>query len=129
MNVIGLAKEEGRHDKGATEEQVFLPNTKDPVLLRRNSPVLFLLQQIRDEAHRTARNYHRALRSKKVVKSVVDDIPGIGPAKRKLLLTHFGSLKKLLEASKEELEGVPGLSTSNIKEILIFQNSKNKPLV
>lgn len=129
MNVIGLAKEEGRHDKGATEEQVFLPNTKDPVLLRRNSPVLFLLQQIRDEAHRTAINYHRALRSKKAVKSVVDDIPGIGPAKRKLLLTHFGSLKKLLEASKEELEGVPGLSTSNIKEILIFQNSKNKPLV
>lgn len=121
LNVISLAKEEGRHDKGATVEQVFLPNIKDPVILKRNSPVLFLLQQIRDEAHRTAITFHRKLHMKKNLRSAVEDIPGIGPVKKKLLLTHFGSLKKMLEASEEELRGLKGLSEANVNSILEFR--------
>lgn len=118
VDVMGIAKEQGRHDKGATREQIFLPNLKDPILLRHTSPILFLLQQIRDEAHRVAITFQRKRRSKKIIKSSLDDIPGIGPAKRKLLLIHFGSIKKLSQASLEELQALKGLSQANIKAIL-----------
>lgn len=126
IDVIGLAKEKGRHDKGATEEQVFLPNIKDPILLKRTSPILFLLQQIRDEAHRTAITFHRKLRNKKVVKSALEEIAGIGPTKRKLLLKHFGSLKKLLEAKEEDLHLVKGLSKANVAILLAFIADKKQ---
>lgn len=117
VDVIGLAKEEGRHDRGMTEEQVFLPGAKDPILLRKNSSILFLLQQIRDEAHRTALAYHRKLRSKKTVKSDLEDIPGIGPKKRSLLLRHFGSIKKLREATPEEIAKVSRITKRDIELI------------
>lgn len=120
IDVIGLAKEEGRHDRGMTEEQVFLPGAKDPILLRKNSPVLFLLQQIRDEAHRTAITYHRKLRTKKMVKSALEDIPGIGPKKRSLLLKHFGSIKKLREATPEEIAQIPRVTQKDIDAIQKF---------
>lgn len=120
VDVIGIAKEQGRHDKGATREQIFLPNLKDPILLKPTSPILFLLQQIRDEAHRVAITFQRKRRSKKIIKSTLDAIPGIGPAKRKLLLTHFGSVKKIKEASLEELQALKGLSQANIQAILEF---------
>lgn len=126
VDVIGLAKEEGRHDKGSTSEQVFLPNIKDPILFKRTSPILFLLQQIRDEAHRTAITFHRKLRSKKTVQSALEDVSGIGPIKRKILLKHFGSLKKLLEAQEEDLKAVPGLSQANINILLAFIASKKE---
>ncbi|MBA3603056.1 MAG: excinuclease ABC subunit UvrC [Parachlamydiaceae bacterium] len=122
IDLIGVAKEEGRHDKGATQEQIFLPNIKDPIILRSNSPILFLLQQIRDEAHRRAINFHRHRRSKKLIKSSLDDIKGIGPAKRKLLLNHFGSVKKLKEATLEELKSVKGLSQANINAIVAIHH-------
>ncbi len=122
IDLIGVAKEEGRHDKGATQEQIFLPNIKDPIILRSNSPILFLLQQIRDEAHRRAINFHRHRRSKKLIKSSLDDIKGIGPAKRKLLLNHFGSVKKLKEATMEELKSVKGLSQANINAIVAIHH-------
>jgi len=99
---------------------LLLLNVKDPVMLKKTSPMLFLLQQIRDEAHRTAITYHRKLRIKKNVRSALDDISGIGPAKRKTLLKHFGSLKKLLEATEDTLNAVPGLSQANIKAILAY---------
>ena len=108
VDVISVAKEQGRHDKGITSEQVFLPNIKDPIMLRKNSPVLFLLQQIRDEAHRFAITFHRQRRNKLTLQSSLLDIPGIGPAKCKLLLKHFGSVKKLKEATREELLAVKG---------------------
>lgn len=117
VDVIGLAKEEGRHDKGATAEQVFVPNVKDPILLKRNSPILFLLQKIRDEAHRTAITFQRARRTKKTIKSSLDDIEGIGPAKRKILLKAFGSVKSIKEASLEQLQAVKGLSNANAKAV------------
>lgn len=123
MDVIAVAKEEGRHDKGSTSEQAFLPNVKDPILLKKNSPILFLLQQIRDEAHRFAITFQRLRRGKKTIKSAISIIPGIGPAKTKLLLRHFGSLKKLKMATGEDLEKVKGLSKPNIEAILMFIKS------
>lgn len=120
MDVIGVAKEEGRHDKGVTSEQVFLPNVKDPILLKRHSPVLFLLQQIRDEAHRFVITYHRKLRSKKDLKSVLEDIPGIGITKRTKLLRHFGSAKKVLMATEEQLLAVQGISQADARAIVAY---------
>jgi len=117
VNVIGLAKEESRHDKGQTLDQVFLPNVKDPILLGRHSQILFFLQKIRDEAHRTAITFHRKRRSQTLVKSILDDIPGVGSARKKALLKHFGSLKKIKEATIEEIAGVPGISNT-IAEVI-----------
>lgn len=110
VDVISLAKEEGRHDKGQTLEQVFLPNAKDPIILNRHSQILFLLQKIRDEAHRTAISFHRQRRSKALIKSELNEIPGVGEAKKKTLLKYFGSLKKIKEASIDQLQQVPGIS-------------------
>lgn len=123
VDVISIAKEQGRHDKGITSEQVFLPNVKDPILLRTTSPILFLLQQIRDEAHRFAITFHRKRRSKGLIKSSLADLPGIGPVKQKLLLRHFGSVKKLSSASEEDLKQVKGL---NKKDIEILKNLAKK---
>lgn len=122
VDVIGLAKEKGRHDKGMTAEQVFLPLIKDPIYLKSNSKVLFLLQQIRDEAHRFAITFHKVLRSKKMIKSELDDIVGIGPKKKQILLRHFGSLKKLKLASREELLQVKGISKANVEVLMAFFN-------
>jgi excinuclease ABC subunit C len=125
VDVIGLAKEEGRHDKGMTSEQVFLKNIKDPILPRRNSPLLFLLQRIRDEAHRVAITFHRQRQRKKTMHSFLDDIPGIGPVKRKNLLQHFGSVKKIKEASEGELQKVKGLSKANVRTLQEFIAGEN----
>lgn len=119
VDLIGLAKEEGRHDKGMTSEQIFLVNAKDPIILKKNSPLLFLLQNIRDEAHRTAIAFHRSLRSKSTIKSALSDIKGIGEAKRKILLKHFGSLKRVLEATEEDLIRVRGISKKDAAAILL----------
>lgn len=124
VDVIGIAKEQGRHDKGMTVEQVFLPNIKDPVFFRHTSPVLFMLQQIRDEAHRFALSFHQKRRAKATIKTALEEIPGIGPVKRKLLLRHFGSVKKLLEATEEDLKQLSSLSKANIDAILQFIKSK-----
>ena len=112
VDLISVAKEQGRHDKGVTAEQIFLPNIKDPIMLRPTSPILFLLQQIRDEAHRFAITFHRQRRNKQTLKSAIEEIPGIGPVKRKALLRHFGSVKKLLAASVEEVKQVKGITRS-----------------
>ncbi len=126
VDVIGVAKEQGRHDKGVTAEQVFLQDMKDPVLLKRTSPVLFLLQKIRDEAHRSAITFHRKRRSKGTLKSALDEIEGIGPKKRQLLLRHFGSVAKLKQATEEQLLEVPGLSKTNVKMLREFFSSNAK---
>ncbi|HEY4831578.1 MAG TPA: excinuclease ABC subunit UvrC, partial [Waddliaceae bacterium] len=120
VDLIAIAKEEGRHDRGMTMEQIFLPNLKDPIILKHNSPILFLLQQIRDEAHRTAITYQRKRRSKVTIRSAVEDISGIGPAKRKKLLRHFGSIKRIAEATPEELKQVKGLSDKDVKAVIDF---------
>jgi excinuclease ABC subunit C len=97
---VGLAKE---------HEEIFVPGRSEPIVLPRDSPALYLVQRIRDEAHRFAVSYHRDLREKKGLKSLLDGIPGVGPRRRQALLKHFGSLEAIREASLEELAAVPGM--------------------
>lgn len=92
-----------------SEERIFLPGRKNPVILRSGSPALFLLERLRDEAHRFAISYHRKVRGRDSLRSALEDIPGVGAARRKLLLRHFGSIAGLRRASLEELSAVPGL--------------------
>jgi len=92
-------------------EEVWLPDSDDPVILPRTSEGLYLLQRLRDEAHRFAITHHRERRSKSMVESVLDQVPGLGEVRRKLLLNHFGSLKKLRAATVEEIAAVPGFGT------------------
>ncbi|MDP1835721.1 MAG: excinuclease ABC subunit UvrC [Chlamydiales bacterium] len=120
VDLIGIAKDQGRHDKGVTAEQIFLVNIKDPVRLRSTSPVMFLLQKIRDEAHRSALAFQQKRRSKGTIRSALDDVEGIGPKKRQILLRHFGSVAKLKEATEDELKAVPGISQSNAKALREF---------
>jgi len=107
--VVGLAKE---------REELFFPNKSDSLLLPRHSQALYLVQRIRDEAHRFAITAHRARRTKQGMASALDSIPGIGPAKRKALLKQFGSVDKIREATVVELTAVPGINemlAQNIK--------------
>ena len=92
------------------EEEIYLPNQEEPIRLDHHTPELQLVQRIRDEAHRTAITHHRALRGAAFTHSQLEDIPGIGPARRKALLKHFGSLKALRAASLEELLAVKGMN-------------------
>ena len=90
-------------------EEVWLPEQEDPVILARSSEGLYLLQRVRDEAHRFAITHHRSRRSKSMVESLLDDVPGLGEVRRKTLLQHFGSLKKLRAATVDEIALVPGI--------------------
>lgn len=101
--IIGLAKR---------EEEIFLPDISEPVILPRNSQALFLIQRVRDEAHRFGLTYHRNLRGKSAVHSSLDEIEGIGPKRRRALLKKFGSLDAIRAASLEELLTVPGMTRS-----------------
>jgi excinuclease ABC subunit C len=91
-------------------EKVYIPGRKNPVNLRQDHPLLFLLMRIRDEAHRRAITYHRKLRRKAFTGSELDRIPGLGPGKKQVLLRHFGSLFSIQNASIEELTTVPGIT-------------------
>jgi len=90
-------------------EEVWLPGLEDPVVLPRTSEGLYLLQRIRDEAHRFAITHHRSRRSKTMVESLLDDVPGLGEVRRRTLVKHFGSLKKLRTADVGEIAQVPGI--------------------
>jgi excinuclease ABC subunit C len=108
-----------------SEERFFLPGRKNPVSFRHGSASLFLLQRLRDEAHRFAIIYHRKLRSKAVLRSSLEDIPGVGPARRKALLKHFGSLKRISTATLDELRQMPGIPGSLAETIYQMLNSKS----
>jgi excinuclease ABC subunit C len=98
-------------------EEVWLPGEPDPVILPRTSEGLYLLQRIRDEAHRFAITHHRSRRSKSMVESLLDDVPGLGEVRRKTLIKHFGSLRKLRAASVEEIAQVPGIGPATATAI------------
>ncbi len=102
VDVAAIVKEEGRHDKGSTRERLFLPGQKEPLHLPPRSAELFFLQQIRDEAHRFALQFHQGRRSKSI-HSALDSIPGIGPIKRAKLLKTFGSVAGICAATDEQL--------------------------
>ena len=98
-------------------EEVFVPGESEPIVLDRNSPGLHLLQRVRDEAHRFALDFHRQRRQAKARESIFDTLQGVGPARRRALLRHFGSAERFLAASQEELEGVPGIPARTARAI------------
>jgi excinuclease ABC subunit C len=99
-------------------EEIWLPGQEDPVILPRTSEALFLLQRIRDEAHRFAITHHRSRRSKSMVESLLDDVPGLGEVRRKALLKRFGSLRKVRAATVEEIAAVPGIGVRTAEAIV-----------
>ncbi|MHB8468504.1 MAG: excinuclease ABC subunit UvrC [Gaiellaceae bacterium] len=98
-------------------EEVFVPGQPDPIVLSRHNPGLQLLQRLRDEAHRFALGFHRQRRETRGFASIFDDLAGVGPARRRALLNHFGSVDEMLAASPEELEGVPGVPAATARRI------------
>jgi excinuclease ABC subunit C len=98
-------------------EEVFVPGHADPIVLSRHNPGLQLLQSIRDEAHRFALGFHRQRRESRGFASIFDDLEGVGPARRRALLNHFGSVEQMLAATPEELEGVPGVPSKTARRI------------
>ncbi len=108
FTVIGIAKKDER--LGETDDKIYLPGRANPVNFSRDRDALFLLQRIRDEAHRFAITFHRKRRRKSSLGSVLDGIPGIGRERKKSLLNHFGSVRRIRAAAVEELAAVPGIS-------------------
>ena len=98
-------------------EEVFIPGRAVPLVLAHDTPELQLLQRVRDEAHRFAITHHRIRRDRAMTASVLDDLPGVGPARKRALLAHFGSPDAILGASREELESVPGLPGKLAREV------------
>ena len=108
VSVVGLAKQ---------EEEVFVPGQSDPLRLPRTSDGLYLMQRVRDEAHRFAITYHRNLRSRQTITSQLDGVPGIGPKRRSALLKHFGSIEAIRSATVEELEAVPSMTRKAAEQL------------
>jgi excinuclease ABC subunit C len=120
----GLRALQGFRDRGVMVislakriEEVFIPGRDAPLLLAHDTPELQLLQRVRDEAHRFAITHHRIRRDRAMTASVLDDLPGVGPARKRALLAHFGSPDAILSASREELEAVPGLPGKLAREM------------
>ena len=108
LPLAGLAKE---------REELFLPGRSDPVVLPATSSALYLVQRLRDEAHRFAITYHRTLRDRRTVRSAFDDLPGVGPKRKRELLKVFGSIKRVREAPVEQIAAVPGISRALAERI------------
>ena len=109
MDTIGLAK---RH------EEVFLPGQKDPVILEQGGPGLLLLRHVRDEAHRFAIDYHRRLRRRRSLSSILDEVPGIGPKRKSALIKRFGSIRTLIEANPADIAEAAGISVASAERLL-----------
>ena len=117
--VCGIAKPrtERRRGERLATDKIFLPNRKDPLRLGRGHPALRILQHIRDEVHDTAIRYHRKVRSKETIGSVLEEIPGVGPSRRKALLLHLGSAEGVADATEAQLAGVPGIGPELARQI------------
>jgi excinuclease ABC subunit C len=120
----GLLPLRGFRDRGVAVvslakriEEVFLPGRPAPLVLDHSTPALQLLQRVRDEAHRFAVTHHRTRRDKAMTSSLLDELPGVGPARKRALLTYFGSPEAIVSASREELQAVPGLPAKVAREL------------
>ncbi len=98
-------------------EEVFIPGRRAPLVLDHRTPELQLLQRARDEAHRFAITHHRSRRDRALTSSLLDELPGVGPARKRALIAHFGSPEAVLGASREELQAVPGLPAKVAREL------------
>ena len=115
--VVGLAKR---------EEEIFCEGESEPVILPRDSQALFLIQRIRDEAHRFAITYHRKLRGKRNLVSVLDHIEGIGPKRRQLLYEHYGTIDRIREAAAEAMAALPGMNRPAAEAVYNFFQAQEK---
>jgi excinuclease ABC subunit C len=112
----GLEAVEGFRERGVTVvslakriEELYVPGVSEPLRMAHDTPELQLLQRVRDEAHRFAITHHRIRRDKAMTESIMDDLPGVGPSRKRSLLRHFGSPEAVLGATREQLEAVPGV--------------------
>jgi excinuclease ABC subunit C len=119
VDVIGLAKERDLAG-GNAPDRVYVKGQKDAVQLRPNSPELYVLARIRDEAHRFANTFHRDRRTRQALRSELDDVPGIGETRRKNLLRHFGSVRALREASVDAIAKAPGMNRKAAEAVKTF---------
>jgi excinuclease ABC subunit C len=101
-------------------EEVFVPGRREPIVLAHDTPELQLLQRVRDEAHRFAVTHHRTRRDRAMTSSILDELPGVGPSRKRALLTHFGSPEAILAASREELEATPGLPGKTARDLYAY---------
>jgi hypothetical protein len=126
----GRSRQKGRFVQSEIErspERVFLPGQKNPVVLRQNTSELHLLARLRDEAHRFAITFHRKLRRERNFRSMLEEIPGIGDKRKRALLAHFGSLKRIRAASPEEIAQVEGFNlqlAERVKRFLAAQSAE-----
>jgi excinuclease ABC subunit C len=125
----GMRALQGFRDRGVAVislakriEEVFLPGRREALVLAHDTPELQLLQRVRDEAHRFAITHHRARRDKQMTESVLDGLPGVGPKRKRALLKHFGSPEAVLDASREQLEAVPGLPSKTAGDLYAYLN-------
>jgi excinuclease ABC subunit C len=131
VDLISLAKERAIEKPGLselrkTQEKVFHPQYKEPVILGRHSPMLHLLDRIRDEAHRFAVTYHKKVRSRETVKSELGEIPGIGQARQKELLKFFGTVEEIKKATGEELAKAPKMNATSAQNVYRFYHNGKK---
>ncbi|HRC55756.1 MAG TPA: helix-hairpin-helix domain-containing protein, partial [Kofleriaceae bacterium] len=119
VDVVGLAKER-ELESGDAPDRIYRPNVKDPVQLRPNSPELYLLARLRDEAHRFANSFHQQRRGKTALRSELEEIPGVGEARRRALLRHFGSVRAIRTATAEDLARCPGMTRAAAAAVRAF---------
>ena len=129
----GLGPLQGFRDRGVTVvslakriEEVFTPGSPNPIVLPHDTPELQLLQRVRDEAHRFAITHHRSRRDKAMTESIMDDLPGVGPARKRALLKHFGSPEAVLGATREDLENVPGFPQKVARDLYAHLNKTGR---
>jgi excinuclease ABC subunit C len=129
----GLAALDGFRERGVAIvslakriEDVFTPGAREPLRLAHDTPELQLLQRVRDEAHRFAIAHHRIRRDRAMTESIMDDLPGIGPSRKRALLQHFGSPEAVVAASREELEAVPGVPAKVAREVYAQLNKTGR---
>ena len=129
----GLAPLQGFRERGVAVvslakriEEVFTPGNSTPIVLPHDTPELQLLQRVRDEAHRFAITHHRLRRDKAMTESIMDELPGVGPARKRALLKHFGSPEAVLAASREELENVPGFPQKVARDLYAHLNKTGR---
>ena len=122
FDLIAIAKKDDK--KGQTQDKIFKPHRTNPVAFGKDADLLLFLQRIRDEAHRVAISFHRNRRSKVALQSELDKIPGVGKTRKAILLKHFKRIKKIREASVEQLKALPGIPSATAKAIYQYFNSQ-----
>jgi excinuclease ABC subunit C len=116
LEVAAIAKKDER--KGETQDKIYRPGRANPVNLDKDEALLLYLQRIRDEAHRFAISFHRQRRRKSATASLLDEIPGIGPRRRRLLMRTFGSIEKIRAAAPETLRALPGMDSKTVANLV-----------